>query len=224
MLDNIYTSRHAECMKIATYSRVSTSHHDQKPEVQVNELRRYCAARGWQVTEEIVDRGFSGGTDKRPGLAKLLALAKTRQVDAVAVVKLDRLFRSLRHLVSTLEEFQALGVVFVATADNVDYSTPAGRFFVQVLGSLAEFEKSLLRERTMMGLDHARSIGKTLGRPKRRDDLAIQALRSQGLSYTAIQKQLGISRAAVYRALHDGVPKSPSNPKTKSRVVSEGVK
>jgi DNA invertase Pin-like site-specific DNA recombinase len=209
-------------MKVVTYSRCSTINHDQKPEMQVNELRRYCEARGWEVVEEIVDHGFSGGTDKRPGLARLLSMVRARRVDSVVVVKLDRLFRSLKHLVSTLDEFNALGVTFIATADNVDYSTPAGRFFVQILGSLAEFEKALLLERTLMGLEHARQSGKVLGRPKTRDDESIHALRGQGLSYTEIQKKLGTSRASVYRALHAGVPKTPSISALESLMVSGG--
>lgn len=195
-------------MRVATYSRVSTYDKGQNPEVQSAELRRYCSARGWQLAEEIVDEGFSGGTDQRPGLKKLISLVRAREVDAVIVVKLDRLFRSLKHLVTTLDEFQTLGVVFVAVKDNVDYSTPAGRFFVQILGSLAEFEKSLLRERTLMGLAHARAVGKKLGRPKTANDMAIIELYASGLSYRAIQKRLNVSAGVVWRALK-GAPKTP---------------
>lgn len=208
-------------MKVATYSRVSTSHHNQNPEVQVHELRRYCEARGWTIAHEIVDHGFSGGTDARPGLKHLLALVRERKVDVVVVVKMDRLFRSLKHLVTTLEEWLAMNIQFVATKDNIDYTTPAGRLLAQILGSLAEFEKSLLIERTMMGLEHARRQGKTLGRPKLRDDAKIQALRSQGLSYTAIQKQLGVSRGAISRALQ-AVPKTPENQPQKSQRFQWG--
>ncbi|MBK8202816.1 MAG: recombinase family protein [Bdellovibrionales bacterium] len=156
-------------MKVVTYSRVSTSNHGQNPDVQVHELRRYCEARGWIIEHEIVDHGFSGGTDIRPGLKQLFSLVRERKVDVVVVVKMDRLFRSLKHLVATLEEWQAVGIQFVATKDNIDYTTPAGRLLAQILGSLAEFEKSLLIERTMLGLEHARRSGKTLGRPKIRD-------------------------------------------------------
>jgi DNA invertase Pin-like site-specific DNA recombinase len=126
---------------------------------------------------------------------------RSRQVDGVVVVKMDRLFRSLKHLVVTLDELQALGIQFVAIQDTVDFTTPSGRLLIQILGSLAEFEKALLRERTMLGLDHARRSGKHLGRPKLRNDAEILRLREQGLSYTQIQKKLGISRPAVYRAL-----------------------
>lgn len=184
-----------------SYSRVSTANKDQNPDVQVQELRRYSLARGWTIAHEIVDHGYSGGTDARPGLKQLQSLVREREVDVVIVVKMDRLFRSLKHLVTSLDEYEALGVKFIATKDNVDYSTPSGRLFVQVLGSLAEFEKALLRERTMMGLAHARRMGKTLGRPKKRDDDAIKSLRSSGLTFAKIQAKLGVSKGAVCRAL-----------------------
>lgn len=205
-------------MRVATYSRVSTSHHEQKPEVQVLELRRYCAARGWLIVHELVDHGYSGSTDSRPSLKVLMSLVRSRQIDAVVVVKLDRLFRSLKHLVLTLEELQGLGITFVATKDNVDYSTPTGRLFVQILGSLAEFEKALFRERTIMGLEHARASGKRLGRPRKRDDQAILRLRKEGLSYSAIQLKLGISRGAIYRATR-AVSKSPLQVEPETLVI-----
>ena len=195
-------------MVVLIYARVSTNHHDQNPEIQLYELRRYCAARGWQVKHEIVDRGVSGGTDVRPGLKEVLSLARSRKVDAVVVLKLDRLFRSLKHLVTALDEFQALGIHFVAVKDNLDYSTPSGRFFVQVLGSLAEFEKELLRERTILGLEHARRQGKRLGRPIVSNPGAIRGLRKQGMSYMAIAQALNTSLGTVSRVL-GGVPKSP---------------
>ena len=187
-------------LNVATYSRVSTNKREQKPEVQVAELRRYCKARGFKITHEIVDRA-SGAGDDRQGLKQLLHLVRAREVDAVAVVKLDRLFRSLKHLVNTLSEFEALGVKFIATRDQVDLTTPAGRMFVQILGSLGEFERALTRERIMLGLDFARSQGKRLGRPKVNDDEAVRKLRSQGLSYQTIQWRLGVSKGAACRAL-----------------------
>ena len=196
-------------LRVATYSRVSTSHHGQNPEVQSHQLKRYCEARGWAISHEIVDHGFSGSTEVRPGLKQLLALVRSREVDAVVVVKLDRLFRSLKHLVMTLEEFQALGVQFVAVKDNVDYTTPAGRLFVQMLGSLAEFEKSLLRERTMMGLAHARAQGKCLGRPQLHDPNEIRRLRAAGLSYREIRSRLGVPMGTITEAIRAGAQKTP---------------
>jgi DNA invertase Pin-like site-specific DNA recombinase len=191
-------------LRVATYSRVSTQKREQKPEVQVGELRRYCKARGFKIAHEITDRA-RGGTDDRPGFKELMRLVRAREVDAVAVVKLDRLFRSLKHLVNTLSEFEALGVKFIATRDQVDMTTPAGRMFVQILGSLGEFERALIRERILMGLDYARRQGKRLGRPKVNDDQAVRKLRSEGFSYQTIQRRLGVSKGAVCRALQSPV-------------------
>lgn len=188
-------------MKIAVYARVSTSHHNQNPEIQIEELRRFCALKGWQISYELVDHGYSGSTNNRPALKELLQLVKNKEVDSIIVVKLDRLFRSLKHLVSTLEEFEKQGIKFVAIKDNVDYSTPTGRLFVQILGSLGEFERSLLRERTMMGLDHARKNGKKFGRPKLHDHSLIVQLHQSGLTYRAIQRQLGVPMGTIARAI-----------------------
>lgn len=182
------------------YARVSTRHRDQKPEVQIEELRRYCSAREFEITEEIVDHGYSGSSDSRPGLKRLIALVRSREVDIVIVVKMDRLFRSLKHLVTSLEEFHALGVQFIATKDNVDYTTPGGRLFVQMLGALAEFEKSLLVERTIMGLEHARRKGIRLGRPRTSNLDEIRLLRAQGLSYRAIRNKTGASMGTITEA------------------------
>lgn len=193
--------------QVVIYARVSTSTKDQNPMVQIEELRRYCAARDWVISEEIIDHGYSGATDARPGFKRLQTLARQCKVKTIVCLKLDRLFRSLKHVVSTLEDWQSLGVRLVATRDSIDYTTPSGKLFAQILGSLAEFEKSLLVERTLLGLEYARSKGKKLGRPKVRDDQTILDLRAQGLSYSKIQIQLGVSKGAVCRAIK-GTPKT----------------
>jgi DNA invertase Pin-like site-specific DNA recombinase len=188
-------------LRVITYSRCSTDHHDQNPQVQVHELRRYCEARGWEIIEEIVDHGYSGGSADRPGLKRLLTLVRSRKVDGVVVLNLSRLFRSLKHLCSTLEEFDALGATFVAVKENCDYSTASGRLFVQVIGALNEFTRELIRENTLLGVAHARAMGKHIGRPKRRNDEAIRRLRSDGLSIREIANKLGVSTTAVQRGI-----------------------
>lgn len=196
-------------MKVVTYSRVSTSHHQQRPEIQVGELRRYSEARSWDIIEEIVDHGVSGGSNNRPGLSRLLALARTRKVDVIVVTKLDRLFRSLKHLVTVLDELKSLGIQFVSVHDQIDLTTASGRLMLQIIAAFGEFERALIRERTLLGLAFAKSQGKILGRPKIRDDAAILGLRAQGMSYSQIQKRLGVSRPAVHRALKAASTKSP---------------
>ncbi|MBX2987867.1 MAG: recombinase family protein [Bdellovibrionaceae bacterium] len=194
---------------VVIYARVSTSHHDQNPEVQLSTLRRFCRSREWKIEYEIVDHGYTGGNDKRPGLKRLMELARCREIDAIVVLKMDRLFRSLKHLVTALDDFSALGIEFVAVTDNIDYTTPSGRLFVQVLGSLAEFEKSLVRERTLLGLQHAKAKGKKLGRPRTVNDDIILLLYQEGLSQREIQKRTGVSKGTIWRALK-ACPKNPS--------------
>jgi DNA invertase Pin-like site-specific DNA recombinase len=186
-------------MKVAIYARVSTRD-KQNPETQLRELRRYCRARGYEIKLTEVDRA-SGSTDNRIGLNRILESVRSREVDGVVVLKLDRLFRSLKHLITMLEEFESLGIKFIAVRDQVDMTTPSGRLFVQMIGALGEFERELIKERVILGLENARATGKILGRPKIRDDKKIIALRKTGLSYQAIQKKLKISKGAVWRAL-----------------------
>lgn len=192
--------------RVVLYARCSTTR-DQNPEVQLAELRRFCIARNWIILEEITDHGFSGTTNDRPGLKKLLQLVRERQVDVVVVLKLDRLFRSLKHLVITVEEFEELNVEFVSVKDQFDLTTSAGRLLRNLLACFAEFEAALIRERTLIGLDHAVAMGKKLGRPQTKDINAIQELRAKGLSYREIASRLNCSMGAVCRALKSA-PKS----------------
>src|SRR5580765_8783155 len=120
-------------MRAAIYARVSTF--DQEPENQLQELRRYCEARGW-MSMEFVDRGVSGTKDRRPALDQLLADAKRRKFDVVVCWRLDRLGRSLKHLITLLEDLLALGVAFVSLAEGIDATTPAGRLQMQILGAI----------------------------------------------------------------------------------------
>ena len=186
-------------MKVALYARVSTRD-KQNPEVQLRELRHYCASRGLTVAFTVTDKA-SGSTDDRVGLKRILELVRLRKVDGVVVLKLDRLFRSLKHLIQTLEEFEVLKIKLIAVRDQVDMTTPSGRLFIQVIGALGEFERELIRERVILGLENAKAKGKILGRPKTTPEKEIKKLRAQGLSYQGIQKKLNTSKGAVWRAL-----------------------
>ena len=148
--------------RAAVYARVSTL--DQDPENQLAELRRYVEARGW-IGVEFVDRGVSGTRDRRPALDRLIRDAKRRRFDVLVCWRLDRLGRSLRHLVTLLDELQALGVGFVSLGEGIDLSTPAGKLQLHILAALAEFERGRIQERVRVGLARARRQGTRLGRP-----------------------------------------------------------
>src|SRR5271157_574854 len=187
-------------MNTALYARVSTRDKGQDPEMQLTELREFIAKRGWQLAGEFVDVGVSGSKDSRPQLDAMMRLAKSRKLDVIAVWKLDRFGRSLRHLVDSLEELKAVGCAFVSLRDNLDLSTPAGRMMFHVIGAMAEFERELIRERVRAGLAHARSKGQKLGRPRVRRDRdhdakTIRKMRAEGQSYSEIADELGRSKA-----------------------------
>lgn len=184
-------------MTAAVYARVSTV--DQEPENQLQELRRYVEARGWSAVE-YVDRGVSGAKDRRPALDQLLADARRRRFDVVVVWRLDRLGRNLRHLITLLDDLQALGVAFVSLAEGIDATTPAGKLQMHILGAIAEFERGRIVERVRAGLARAKAQGTRLGRPRRRIDperLAAVA----GLPAREAARRLGIPRSTLQRWL-----------------------
>jgi len=185
--------------RVAVYSRVSTNH-GQDPELQLRELREYAASRGLTIIQEYTDVGFSGSKDSRPALNQLMADASRRKFDAVLVWKLDRFGRSLRHLVNALAELEALGLTFVSLRDNLDLSTPSGRLMFQIIGAMAEFERSLIQERVKAGLRNARAKGKRLGRPPIFvSQSRLDTLRASGASWRAISKELGVGVGTAHR-------------------------
>ena len=152
--------------RVALYARVSTKNKDQDPETQLMALREYAGHRGFDIADEYVDVGISGAKERRPELDRLMTDARKRKIDAVLVARFDRFARSTRHLVLALEEFQSLGVHFISLSESIDTSTPIGKMVFTIIGAVAELERSLIRERVVMGLARARKQGKRLGRPR----------------------------------------------------------
>ena len=190
------------------YARVSTLN-GQHPEMQLSELREYGARRGWQIVGEYVDEGVSGAKESRPQLNRLMSDAHRRKFDLIAVWKVDRFGRSLKHLVNSLADLDSLGVAFVSLRDNLDLSTPSGRLMFQVIGAMSEFERSLIQERVRAGLRNAVARGVRLGRPKVTVDAAqIASLRASGASWRQISEQLGVGVGTVCRAF-ETLPKTP---------------
>ncbi|UPT75611.1 MAG: recombinase family protein [Elusimicrobiota bacterium] len=123
--------------------------------------------------------------------------ARKRRVDVVLVWRFDRFARSSRHLLNVLEEFRALGVDFVSFQEAIDTTTPAGKMVFAMVAAIAEFERALIRERVLAGLQRARVKGKTLGRPRLTPKEDLGALRATGMSVRAIAERLGLSKSWV---------------------------
>jgi len=174
--------------------------------MQLRELRDYCQRRGWSIADEYVDTGWSGAQAIRPQLDRLMKEARQRRFGAVLVWKLDRWGRSLVNSLQTVQELVSLGVRFIAVTQNIDTdeSNPMSRFMLHIFGAFAEFEREMIRERTVSGIRAARAKGKKLGRPKRvfRRDQAVH-LRQIGRSWRAIAKQLGVPVSTIVDSCND---------------------
>ena len=189
-------------MRVGLYARVSTK--DQTPDPQLDALRQYAQARSLEVQGEYVDHGVSGAKARRPALDEVVAAARKRQIDALAVVKLDRLARSVRHLTELGSELETLGVDLIVLDQGIDTTTPAGKLLFHVLGSIAEFERDLIRERTQAGIHAARKRGVRMGRPSALDEEKLeraQRMREAGKSLRQISRVLGVGVATVHRGL-----------------------
>ena len=183
-------------MRAVVHARVSTL--DQEPENQLAELRRYVEARGWTLLAEHVDHGVSGAKERRPALDELLKAAKRRRFDVLVVWRLDRLERNLKHLVTLLDEVQALGIDFVSLGEGIDATTPAVKLQMHILGAIAEFERERIRERVVAGLARARAHGTRLGRPK--GNVPVERLDAvAGLTTALAARELGVSAATIKR-------------------------
>jgi DNA invertase Pin-like site-specific DNA recombinase len=183
-------------MRIGIYARVSTK--DQSCELQVRELRAYCAARGFDLVREYVDVGQSGAKNSRPELNKLMDDARKRQFDAIVVWRFDRFARSTKHLLSALEEFRSLGIQFISYQENIDTCSALGQALFTIVSAVAQLERDLIRERVSAGIRNARANGKRLGRPKSRVDRErILELKAQGQSLRQIAANLGVGYGTV---------------------------
>ena len=191
-------------MKIALYARVSTEGQD--PEVQLQALRAHATQRGWTIVEEFVDHGYSGAKEKRPALDRMIKAAWTGTFHAVLVWRFDRFARSVKHLLTALEQFRSLKINFISLQEQFDTSTPIGHAMFTIIGAMAQLERDIIRERVKAGLDRARSRGVRLGRPITQvnpDEMAV--LKQQGLSLPDIAKRLRCSRSTVKRRLREAL-------------------
>jgi DNA invertase Pin-like site-specific DNA recombinase len=183
-------------MRTGIYARVSTK--DQSCELQLRDLRTYCAARGFEPAHEYIDVGQSGAKESRPELNKLMDDARKRQFDAIVVWRFDRFARSTKHLLLALEEFRSLGIQFISYQENIDTISPLGQALFTIVSAVAQLERDLIRERVSAGIRNARANGKRLGRPKSAVDRErILRLKAQGHSLRQIAGTLGIGYGTV---------------------------
>lgn len=210
-------------IRVALYARVSTA--EQSADLQLHALRALAATRGWAVQGEYLDHAVSGSRERRPRLDALMTSVHRGEIDVVAVWKFDRFARSLRHLVTALEDFQARGVTFHSLQDGIDTSTSTGRLMFGVIASFAQFERDIIRERTIAGLASARRKGVRLGRPRVRVDLArALTLQAGGASMRRIASDLGIGLGTLQRELTaHRASACTSNPLAVSEVTTRKV-
>src|SRR5215831_5888267 len=195
-------------MRCALYARVSTT--DQNCEMQLRELREYINRRGWQSGGEYVDTGFSGTKASRPALDRLMGEAAKRKFDCVVVYKIDRFGRSVLHLNQQLAALSSYGVRFIATSQSLDTDekNPTSRLLLQILASVAEFEREMIRERRLSGIKAAQAAGKIVGRPRRifRRDEVVRLRDQEGVSWRAIGKKLGIPAMTALDSYRQSAP------------------
>ena len=188
--------------RVIIYARVSTD--EQTHDSQLRELREYCARRGWTKVEEIADT-ISGAKTSRQGLDRLMNAVRRGKVDAVLCYKLDRLGRSLSHLVQLVDEFRANKVALIVPSQGIDTSdtNPCAKFQLDILAAVCELECGLIRERVHAGIAAARARGVHLGRPPTLHEHveAVRVLREAGQSIREIGKQLKLQPSSVIKVL-----------------------
>lgn len=187
--------------RVAFYLRVSTD--SQTVENQRRELEAVAQRMGWEIVAVLADEGISGakGRDKRPAFDRLMKMVARKEIDLIACWSVDRLGRSLQHLVGFLGEINERGVDLYLHTQGLDTSTPAGRAMFSMLSVFAEFERAILRERIMAGLARSRAQGKRAGRPplayeKRRK---VERLLVAGTSINQTAKRTGVGIGTVHR-------------------------
>jgi DNA invertase Pin-like site-specific DNA recombinase len=172
--------------------------------MQVRELREYAVRRGWHVTAEYIDTGWSGAKASRPQLDQLMNDSALRRFDAVIVWKLDRFGRSVRNCLDGIEALRGHGVRFLAVSQSIDTdeSNPTARLLLHILASVAEFERELIRERVRAGIKSAKHKGKRLGRKRAVFDRgkALEMYKA-GASMREIAAALQVGKGTIQRLL-----------------------
>jgi DNA invertase Pin-like site-specific DNA recombinase len=201
--------RAALYIRVSTTNRASSNHavFEQNPDVQERPLRQLAEQRGWRVVQAYSDR-MSGAKEDRPGLKALMADARRGAFGVVLVWRFDRFARSIEQLVLALAEFRTLGIDFVSCQEALDTSTPMGKAMFTIIGAMAELERNVIRERIVVGLEHARIKGTKSGAPIGRppvvfDRARVIELRTAGQSWRQIAATLSVSTRTARRVFYE---------------------
>ncbi|QWE25395.1 recombinase family protein [Polynucleobacter sp. AP-Elch-400A-B2] len=187
--------------KVCLYCRVSTTH--QTSENQLRELLAVAERMGYEIDAEFIDNGISGAKSRkdRPALDEMMKLAAKHKFEMVMCWSIDRLGRSLQHLVEILNELQSMKIDLFFMQQGMDTTTPSGRMIFSVFGAIGEFERNLMRERVIAGQQRAKASGVHIGRPTKMNDgikSAIQAMHENGMSIRQIAKSCKVGIGTVY--------------------------
>mgnify|MGYP001607569232 CR=1 FL=1 len=190
--------------RVAIYGRVSTS--GQSTDIQIQECRAYAGRCGYAIVAEYTDT-ISGMTakDDRAALTRLLEDAFARKFDAVVVYSIDRVGRSLKHCLDILESLKANHTDFISIRQQIDTSSPTGQLIFNIFACLANYERTMILERTALGRTRAKARGVKFGRPSKMNSSvaeAVRLLREKGAGIKDIAKSLEIGVGSVYKALN----------------------
>ena len=186
-------------MKVALYARVSKED-GQTPENQLDIIRSLAERRGYEVVAEYVDKA-SGKDANRPQFAAMMEAACRHDFDAIMAVRMDRIMRSLLHLHEVLQRLDLYGVKLLLTDMELDFTTPAGRLTINVLGAVAQWEREIISTRTKEGLQRRRANGVKLGAVRRVDipivDIARMRMQDPPIGWQRISKEVGIPKTTI---------------------------
>lgn len=187
--------------RAALYVRVSTV--DQHPETQLSELRQFAANR-FQIVGEYTDHGYSGARARRPELDRMMDDARRHRFDVVLVWSCDRLARSTKHLLQTIDELNGMGIQFLSQREAIDTEGALGRAIIVIVSAMAELERCIIIERVRAGMRRAKLEGRQIGRSRLDVDRAqVITDRRSGMSLTQVAKKHSISRASVCRLMKE---------------------
>ncbi|OFV67382.1 MAG: recombinase RecB [Candidatus Syntrophoarchaeum caldarius] len=201
-------------LRVSTEEQVSTG---ASLAAQKQKLEEYCKFNEWHIVGEYVDAGLSGGTLNRPQLQRLIEDGKNNLLDVLLVYKLDRLSRSLRDIILTIDELRSYNVDFVSLTEQIDTTTPVGKLMFHIIGAFAEFERDIIRQRVILGMDKKAKDGYVQYKPPfgyRFEDKRLVVVEEEaeivkdiyraylrGNSTVQISRAFNVPRSLVYRIL-----------------------